>query len=237
MRPGQKKVKTFGEHRPADGRKPPNDFTCLILFQSLGDECNSKKEYKRAKIRAPHYREPSRSRCSGSREDRHSGGVPRRGVNAVGFSEHWFRHRGTTDCPDRSPIRAPAPPVPSSRALKKKGTEIRSTPAGGVTTRCTVAHRSPFDASSSSSPMLTTSVPGIGSTFTQRSYSTCSPLFVVLQQQGQEAAILVRAERCRTERTRSRPSLISSASINSPKPIPPNCRAAWRSAWRSPTRS
>lgn len=26
-----------------NGRKPPNDFTCLSLFQSLGDEWNSKK--------------------------------------------------------------------------------------------------------------------------------------------------------------------------------------------------
>nr|WP_287331925.1 hypothetical protein [Mesorhizobium sp.] len=123
-------------------------------------------------------------------------------VKAVGLSEHWFRHRGTMDGLD-----APGPRACAASPIEPRAEEDGNGNPLGAGGRLHDAmhggtqgiHSMRFE----QSPMLTAIVPGIVHIHPASVVSDLQPFVVVLQQQGLEATILVRVERCRTERTRS----------------------------------
>lgn len=108
--PAKKKVQTFrGEHRPAEWEESPNDFAFLNDFSGLRDEFCS-KQCEKSEI--SYFVCSARHGRSRFGEYPRSGAAPRRDASAAGFSAHWRRRPGTTDCPDRLPGRALRQPVP-----------------------------------------------------------------------------------------------------------------------------
>lgn len=116
MRPGQKKVQTFrGEHRSAEWEETAERF---YLFEPISGLWR-RMAFQRLPLTAKLCSALPTSLTGAplrSGEDRHNGGAPRRAANAGGFSGRWCRHRGTTGCPDRLPVRAPRPPVPQANS-------------------------------------------------------------------------------------------------------------------------